>query len=67
MIESETSHSQKTKVGESIRGDPKTAFKPNPNPKNSPLGSQKAKIDLRIISTINVRIQGKIKVFQLYE
>ena len=46
---------------ESIRLDPKTAFEPYTNPKNSPLGPLKAKNDPKIRSTINVRIQVSIE------
>ena len=46
---------------QSIRVNPKTAFEPYPNPKNSPLGPQKAKNYPKIRSTINVRIQGSIE------
>ena len=48
-------------VFESIRVDPKTAFDSYTNPKNSPLGPQKAKNYPKIRSTINVRIQGSIE------
>ena len=49
------------KSWEFIRVDPKTAFEPYPNPKNSPLGPQKAKNDPKIMSTTNVRIQGNVE------
>ena len=36
--------------------DPKIIFKPNSNPKNSPLGPPKAKNDPKIQSNVKVRI-----------
>ena len=44
----------------SIWVHPKTAFEPYHNPKNSPLGPQKAKNYPKIRSTLKVRIQGSI-------
>ena len=38
--------------------DPKTVVEPYPNPKNSPLGTQKVKNDSKIKSKSKVRIEG---------
>ena len=38
-------------------GDTKTIFEPYPNHKNSPSGPQKVKIDPKIKSKVNVRIE----------
>ena len=40
------------------RVDPKIVFEPYPDPKNSPLGPQKVKNNLKLQSNSKVRIEG---------
>ena len=40
---------------------PQNSFEPHPNPKNSPLGPKNVKIDTKINSKSNVRIEGNIQ------
>ena len=51
----------RNKIYLSIQGEPKTVFKPYPNPKNRPWGPQKVKNDPQIRSKSNVRIEGNMK------
>ena len=58
---SELTETYKIKSCSTTRVDPKTVVKPQPNPKNSPLGPQKVKDYHKIKSKSNDRIEGNIE------
>ena len=56
----EIEQNTESKRYQSILADPKTVFKPYPDPKNSPLGPKKLKNDPKIKSKSNVGFEENI-------
>ena len=61
MIESELSHTKKTKVFFYILWEPKAVYSSYPDPKYSLLGPQKVKNDPKINSKSKVSFEGTIE------